>query len=492
MASARRRWWPDGIAARLALTIVVALVATQSLTLLLFTAAREPPQPIYSTHWLTERVALRITEAVAVPPERRAARLETIDEEWLSFEWRPDFRPAEFRRTTAWPYRNLTARLNAELGGKVAQIVVGTVAPPTRTFVRREPPQMVPPDYTPERPNRSAQPRTLDPARLQEIDAPVPGGFRIAVRTLDGGWIVVAPNYPGVETGRLLWFALWILLVGAIIAALSLWSAGRLIVPLRQLAGAATRFGTSLTSKSLPEQGPREVREITHALNQMQERLKRFVDDRTQMVAAISHDLRTPLTRLRLRAEFVGDAEQQKKMLADIADMEAIVAGTLSFARQEASNEPYVRGDLAALLSSLCDDMADAGQNAAYDGPDRLALHYQPTAIKRAFNNLLDNAVKYGARAEVRLIDGPDDVTVTIADDGPGIEPGEREAVFRPFYRLERSRSRETGGSGLGLAVARTVIRGHGGDITLGDRQPRGLLVTVRLPKTAGDGAKPK
>ena len=492
MATAKRRWWPDGIAARIALTIVVALVATQSLTLLLFTAAREPPQPVYSTHWLIERIALRVTEAVAAPPERRAALLEAIDEEWLSFEWRSEFRATDVRRTTGWPYRNLAVRLNTELAGKVAQILVGTVAPPTRTFVRREPPQMVPPDYTPERVTRQTQPRQPNAERTPDVDAPVPGVFRIGIKTLDGGWIIVSPNYPGVETGRLLWFALWVLLVGSIIAAASLWNAHRLIVPLRNLAGAATRIGTSLSSKSLPEQGPREVREITHALNQMQDRLKLFVDDRTQMVAAISHDLRTPLTRLRLRAEFVGDVEQQKKMLADIADMETIVAGTLSFARQEASNEPYLRGDLAALLASLCDDLADAGQHATYEGPDHLALHYQPTAIKRAFNNLLDNAVKYGSRAEVRLSDSNDEVTVTIGDDGPGIEPTEREAVFRPFYRLERSRSRETGGSGLGLAVARTVVRGHGGDISLGDRQPRGLLVTVRLPKAASESIKPK
>jgi signal transduction histidine kinase len=201
------------------------------------------------------------------------------------------------------------------------------------------------------------------------------------------------------------------------------------------------------------------------------------------MLAAISHDLRTMLTRFRLRAEYIDDDEQRAKALADLAEMQAMLDATLSFARDDASAEARTAVDLSSLIQTLCDDLADAGQPVYYDGIHRVTIACRPSALGRALANLIDNAVKYGGEAKVDLSGGDDEVVILIADRGPGIPEDEREKVFAPFYRMEESRSRETGGTGLGLALARDIVRGHGGDITFEDRDGGGLVARVVLPR---------
>ena len=202
------------------------------------------------------------------------------------------------------------------------------------------------------------------------------------------------------------------------------------------------------------------------------------------MLAAISHDLGTPITRLRLRAEFVDDEEQRKKMLADLDDMEKMVSLALSFARDEAASEPHAMVDLRTLLQRVCDDVADAGHGITLDiGDDAVPYGCRPAALRRALTNLIDNAIKYGRQARVSLKNDQQGVLVRIDDNGPGIPEELQEEVFRPFRRLEASRSRETGGTGLGLTIARTTIRAHGGDITLTNRSEGGLRVEVWLPR---------
>jgi len=278
----------------------------------------------------------------------------------------------------------------------------------------------------------------------------------------------------------------WLVAIGLAVALFAVWAAHRVARPLRVFAGAAERLGVDVMGPPLPERGSRELRQATRAMNLMQARIRRLVDDRTQMLAAVSHDLRTALTRLRLRAEYIDDAEQQQKALADLDDMRAMLDAALAFARDDAKAEPRTRIDLASLLQSLCDDHADAGRAAHYDGPARAALEGRPVALRRAFANLLDNALRYGEAADVTLSETAGALTVDIADRGPGIPPALREKVFEPFYRIEGSRSRDTGGTGLGLAVARSIVRGHGGEITLTDRDGGGLVVRVELPRAAG------
>ena len=224
----------------------------------------------------------------------------------------------------------------------------------------------------------------------------------------------------------------------------------------------------------------------------MRERLQRFVDDRTGMLAAISHDLRTPITSLRLRAELLDDEEARQKILATLEDMEHMTEATLAFAREEAAPEDTRRVDLAALIGSLCADLADIGMDAVFADVAPAPYACRPVALKRAIRNLVENAVAYGSRARIRLEDGDNNITIVIDDDGSGIAEADFERVFAPFVRLEDSRSRETGGIGLGMAIARSIIRSHGGDIILANRESDaqgdpsgtgGLRATVRLPK---------
>jgi hypothetical protein len=208
-----------------------------------------------------------------------------------------------------------------------------------------------------------------------------------------------------------------------------------------------------------------------------------LVSDRTQALAAVSHDLRTPIQRLRLRAGFLDDAEAQRSIDADLDEMEAMVGATLAFLRGDTDGEEPRPTDLAAILRTLCDEAADRGGAVTIDGPDHVLLRLRPVATKRAFANLIDNAVKYGGAAWVALRDAPEAAVVSVEDDGPGIPEAAMATVFEPFQRLEASRNRGTGGTGLGLTIARRAVEGHGGTITLANRPGGGLVVTVRLPR---------
>ncbi|MDE2238297.1 MAG: ATP-binding protein [Rhodospirillales bacterium] len=274
------------------------------------------------------------------------------------------------------------------------------------------------------------------------------------------------------------------LVLGGIVITLAV---RQLLVPVKTLAAAAELFGRDVVNaKPLPEEGPSEIVTAARAFNTMAARIRRFVEDRTFLLTAIGHDLRTPITRLKLRAEYMEDDEQRAKMLADLDEMEAMVAATLAFGKDVTTTEPLARIDLASLLRTILDETADIDPDCAtavdYQGPEHMPVSARPLALKRALSNLIGNAVKYGDAARVILhapVKGV--VRIDIEDDGPGIPPEEMERVFEPFRRLETSRNRETGGSGLGLSIARNIVRAHGGDISLANEE-KGLRVTVTLP----------
>lgn len=281
------------------------------------------------------------------------------------------------------------------------------------------------------------------------------------------------------------WSYRFVLSMTVMIVAIVLLSAlvvFRMTAPLRIFAQAAHRLGSDVNAPPLQEAGPVEVRRAAQAFNDMQRRIQRFVEDRTKMIAAISHDLGTPITRLRLRAEFVEDEEQKHKMLADLDEMDRMIVSTLTFARQDAVQEARETVDLAALVDSVCADLGEAGMVADFmpDGPLPYICH--PTALRRALINLVENGAKYGKRVRVSLINRDQLALIRIDDEGSGIPVDQLEDVFKPFYRLEGSRSRETGGTGLGLTVARTIIHAHGGTITLANRAEGGLRAEVSLP----------
>jgi len=252
--------------------------------------------------------------------------------------------------------------------------------------------------------------------------------------------------------------------------------------PLGELAGAAERLGRGETVPPLEERGPEDVRTTIRAFNVMRDRLSRYLQERTQMLAAISHDLRTPITSLRLRAELVEDGENRTRILQSLDEMQNMTEATLDFIREEATDEKTRSVDLAALIESVCADLSDLGHpisvSAAPPSPYPCRVH----AITRAVRNLVENAVTYGQRARVTLRRDPDGFAIVIDDDGPGIPEGDMVRVLEPFVRLEASRSRETGGIGMGLAIAASIARAHGGRVTLANRAGGGLSAVLHLP----------
>ena len=260
--------------------------------------------------------------------------------------------------------------------------------------------------------------------------------------------------------------------------------------PLERLEiGARNLFLTS-NDKPLPDGGTREVRTLAAAINDLQQRIRRMVDDRTQMLAAISHDLRTPLTRLRLRAGRLTDADLRKGIEADLEEMEQMIDATLAFLRDDRRTEDIGQVDVAPILQTLADDAADAGQNVSIEVAGPLIVSGRHLALKRALGNVVQNAVKHGGSARVAAVLEGNILKISIADEGPGIPGDQLEAVFEPFHRLDTSRGRKTGGHGLGLTVARSIIRAHGGDVVLANVSPRGLQARVSLPSARTDPSK--
>jgi signal transduction histidine kinase len=303
-------------------------------------------------------------------------------------------------------------------------------------------------------------------------DHRVENGMWIEAALSDGHWLVFNSNMdppPAIDPVATKFsrasFASWLVLSVLLAILLSMLAARRLINPLSELAKAVEQLGGSGNAPPLPPHGPRELQAVMLAFNRMKERLHRFNEDRTRMIAAMSHDLRTPLTRLRINTEFVEDQERQPKMLADLDRMADMIASVLFFARDDAKNEPRSFVDLSALVEGICLDAFDVGESGTFFGPRGANTYCRPTGMRRAISNLVDNAVKYGGGATVTLIPETEHFVIAIEDKGPGIPRSEREKVFDPFYRIESSRNPDTGGVGLGLFVARSIIWEHGGDI---------------------------
>lgn len=268
-------------------------------------------------------------------------------------------------------------------------------------------------------------------------------------------------------------------------AALALsWIAVRALTrPLKRLSDAAEALGQNIDRAPLPEDGPTEVVRAARAFNTMQARLQGYIRDRTRVLAAMSHDLKTPITRLRLRAELLGDGELRSRFTRDLDEMESMVASTLDFLRGLETGEAIKPVDVMALLESLQADFAEMGGSVRVEGRAASPYPARPQALKRCLHNLLENAIKYGSSASVAVADDAAHLVIRIRDEGPGLHPDELEKVFEPFYRGESSRSRETGGTGLGLTIARSVAEAHGGRIELRNREAGGLEAALILPR---------
>jgi signal transduction histidine kinase len=268
---------------------------------------------------------------------------------------------------------------------------------------------------------------------------------------------------------------------------LGLWAARVLAEPLSSFARTAEEFSLSGTSTPLPERGPEEIRAVARALNRMRERITALIDDRTKMLAAISHDLRTPITRLRLRSEFIEDENSRRHMLRDLDQMRAMLEAVLSFLRNDRRLEELTLTDIATTLQLIADQFADIGHMVTYDGPSHAMAMARPDDLHRAVTNLVENAVKFGGEAVITLTMSETGAVIDVADDGPGISDARKSAMLQPFVRGDDARNmdHEASGFGLGLSIARAIALAHGGELTLRDRQPQGLIVRITLPVAA-------
>jgi signal transduction histidine kinase len=307
------------------------------------------------------------------------------------------------------------------------------------------------------------------------------GPFEIGVRQPDGSWLMVAPERHGLLTPWQARILLWFSITSAALAPIAFLFARRLSAPISAFAEAAERLGRDPNAPPLRLKGPAELRAAVAAFNEMQHRLRRYVQDRTAMIGAVAHDLRTPLTRLRFRVEGVPDP-LRAKMTNDMEQMDAMIAATMAFVRDATKTGERRRLELSSLVQSVADEMADTGADVTAEVDRAVVIDGDPIALRRLVTNLLDNAVKFGDRARARVYTEDSAAIIEVDDDGPGLSGTDTDRVFEPFFRGEPSRSRETGGAGLGLAVVRSVARAHGGDAALENLPGGGLRARARLP----------
>lgn len=445
-----RRFGPRSLAGRTAIVLVLALTVVQAGGLVIHALDRLDLQRLAQAHDIALRTITLYRAVVMAPSEQRAEVAHAFDTS-----------------------NDSSAKLSANPPGERIE----PAAPPLERQLRAD--MMLVP-----------MPLAQRPRDQVFLGGPGSGRLVVGLELPDGRWLNIASPMPQPRPWDSTTFLVAFLGMTVAAAGLTFWAVRRLVRPMATLAAAADVLGRDVNAPPLPETGPLEIATAAAAFNTMAARIRRFVDDRTFMLSAIGHDLRTPITRLKLRAEFMEDEEERAKMLADLDELAAMVSATLAFGRDVAGDEAVVAVNLAALIRTVLDETVDARPETealvTYTGPEQLTVRARPVALKRALTNLVQNALNYGGSAHVTLAPPLGRVvTVLVDDDGPGIPPDQLDQVFQPFRRLEGSRNRETGGTGLGLPIARNVLRAHGGDVTLVNRPGGGARATVTLPLPA-------
>lgn len=432
MAGSRARWWPQTLFARILSILIAGLVLSHVLTISLVLYERFSASGEMMLTYLESDVASSVALLDRLPAAERPAWLPRLSRRYYHFSLEPGM---------GGPGPEGTAK---KVGDSIKEAIGQTF--PVEVFMVGE-------------------------GRLQ-AQLRLSDGNPLTIHLKPSSGMPLSPWLP--------------VLLSAQLAVLMLcsWGAVRLATrPLAQLAQAADLLGPDLKASPLPETGPTEVAHAASAFNAMQARIAADVAERMQILAAVSHDLQTPITRMRLRADLMDDEQQRDKMQRDLLEMEALVREGVSFARtSQAGVEPQVKVELDALLESLTADYTDAGQAVTLDGRSEASIATRPRALRRVLCNLIDNALKFAGAAEIEVRrSGEGKIAIAVLDRGPGIPPEEMEAVFQPFYRVETSRSRETGGTGLGLAIARQLAQALGASLTLSAREGGGLAVLLTL-----------
>lgn len=458
-----RHWLPASLSGRLVLTLLIGLLAAQLAGALIL--LRDRASVIYQTSGLgaAQRIAGIVKVLDRLEPTARIALLPALNSPQLRITLQsqsPSIPVNENMHAT-----HLRAILQRFLGEEHTVQVAMVGAMPMMMgdhhgFERR-------PIFGP----------------MAEFFPRRNAAFEVNARLLDGSWVSFEYGLSGEPFAwpwRLL-LTLGVLLLSVIVLALL--AVRWLTRPLAVLAAAADDLGRDIHRPPLPTQGPAEVQRAATAFNTMQARIQTYLRERERMLAAVSHDLRTPITRLRLRTELIPDETLRGKFDRDLAEMEAMTSAALDFFRGAGNDEMVQPVEVMALLESLQADMEETGHSIVLQGHTLAPYPARPLAFKRLLTNLLENAIKYGTRATVTIEDNATQLQIVIADEGPGIAADQLEHVFEPFYRIEGSRNRETGGVGLGLALARDIARAHDGELVLRNRTSGGLEAILSMPR---------
>jgi signal transduction histidine kinase len=322
--------------------------------------------------------------------------------------------------------------------------------------------------------------RPFEIVKVGQVPQP-PEGLQIQVRLGDGSSVVVHAMRVGMPVSR---WVMWVLVIQLLVLAVCAWFAVRLVTrPLAELAAAADDLGPDLKAQKLAEEGPTEVVHAARAFNAMQQRIGGYMSERVEILAAISHDLQTPITRMRLRTEMMDDEHDRTKFRQDLDAMNSLVREGVTYARTlHGATEPPLRMDADALLESMQADYEDAGKTVHLEGKAGAPIVGRPNAMRRIVMNLIDNALIFGSDVRVRVQPGDGQLAIAVVDNGPGIPPDELDAVLKPFYRVESSRNRSTGGTGLGLAIAHQLAMAMGAELKLQNRPEGGLEARLTMP----------
>jgi len=481
------RFWPKSLAGQLMATLVLALFVAQIVAIVLFANERARAVRTAYRENVVGRAAALVRLLEDTPPSMHQRILAAASSQLVRFSLSTE--PVLPQDAGDLRTRRLARDIAAALNIQPERL---RVALTPETFDPGQPfgPRHMNMPMMREMGNGNIDPMTGHP--------PIPGGplrlrqvrwIAFSIAMPGGEWLNGVTGPPPLPPPFGLSFVVSLVLSATAVSLAGLVVARRITRPMRRLTLAADKLGRGENVEPLPERGPEEVVRGTRAFNEMHARLDRFIRDRTQMLAAISHDLRTPITSLRLRAELVDDEEARGKLIETLDEMQRMVEATLAFIRAEGRGEETREVDLTALVDSLADDLGELDHKVTVEAGERIVVRCRPVGVRRALRNVIENAVAYGGAAQIKLEAGADQARILVEDHGPGLPQEDLERVFEPFVRGEASRSRETGGIGLGLAIARTILRGHGGDITLQNRAEGGLRAILTLPLRAASPA---
>jgi len=464
--SKKRRWWlPNTLFGRLVVVLLAGLFIAQLLGA--YVLLRDRASSLYqTTGWYTAQRFASIVELMDILPEtQRQLVLNSLNTAIL--------------RITIESGPRLSATTNDPHAAQLQSLLVRQLAQRTVNVAILDWEESAPITMQ----GMSGMQMMHSMSMHQMMMGAGPAAFEVEAKLHDGEWVSMLQQLPAdqfILHDKLL-TVLAILLLSVV--GLSLWAVRGVTQPLVALGKAAEALGRDINHSPINEnEGPREVQRAAKAFNTMQMRITHYIQDRERFLAAVSHDLKTPITRLRLRAELLEDATLRDKILNDLKDMETMTVATLDFIRGEQQHEESKLVDITALLESLQEDRQVMGQEVSLSGNAK-PYRGQPLSLRRCLENIIENAIKYGKSAAVEVEDSPQELVIRVRDHGPGIADRQLDEVFKPFHRLEESRNRETGGAGLGLSIARSIARVHGGDIVLSNHPGGGLTAVLVLPR---------